>query len=173
MKAEGERLAFLGLGSNLGERRDNLLAALRILDGTEGIRVLEVSSVYETSPWGVLEQPDFLNLVALVATTRGPRGLLEACTGVEEALGRERKERWGPRVIDVDILLVDDIELEEDDLVIPHPRMLERDFVMVPLLELRPAVIIPGMGEARRHYARGDLIDARAAFRFDKEEWHG
>ncbi len=173
MGAEGERLAFLGLGSNLGERRGNLLAALRILGGMEGVRVLEVSTVYETAPWGVTEQPDFLNLVALVATTRGPRGLLAACAGVEEALGRVRGERWGPRVIDVDILLMDGIELEEDDLVIPHPRMLERDFVMVPLLELRPQVVIPGKGKARRHSACVERSEARAAFRFDKEEWHG
>ncbi len=168
-----EHLVFLGLGSNLGDRRGNLLAALRLLDGMEGVEVLEVSAVYETRPWGVPEQPDFLNLVTLVSTTRDPRGTLAASREVEEELGRVRGERWGPRVIDVDILLYDDLELREDDLVVPHPRMLERDFVMVPLLELRPRVMLPGRGEARRHFARGGREEPRVAFRFDKEEWHG
>lgn len=168
-----ERHVFLGIGSNLGERRCNLLAALRLLEGMEGVRVLEVSSVYETKPWGVSEQPHFLNLVALVSTTHDPHGMLAACREVEEKLGRVRDRKWGPRVIDVDILLMGDIELEVEDLVIPHPYMLERDFVMMPLLELRPHVMIPGKGEARRHYQRGDRKDARLAFRYDKEEWHG
>lgn len=171
-KAE-DRAVFLGLGSNLGDRRENLLAALRLLDGNEDVRVAEVSSVYETKPWGVTEQPDFLNMVALVHTSLGPRGMLAVCREVEEELGRVRGKRWGPRVIDVDILLMDDLELEEEDLIIPHPRMLERDFVMVPLLELRPRVRLPGRGEARRHFSRGDSEGARVAFRYDKEEWHG
>lgn len=157
----------------MGDRRENLLKALRLLDGKEGVCVEEVSAVYETKPWGILEQPDFLNLVALASTSRGPRGLLAACREVETELGRVRGKRWGPRVIDVDILLMGDLELEEEDLIIPHPRMLERDFVMVPLLELRPHVALPGRGEARRHYSRGDREDTRLAYRYDKEEWHG
>lgn len=173
MEARAEHQVFLSLGSNMGDRRENLLKALRLLDGKEGVRVEEVSAVYETKPWGVLEQPDFLNLVALVSTSRGPRGMLAACREVEAELGRARGKRWGPRIIDVDILLMGDLELEEDDLIIPHPRMLERDFVMVPLLELRPHVKLPGRGEARRHYSRSDREDTRMAYRYDKEEWHG
>jgi 2-amino-4-hydroxy-6-hydroxymethyldihydropteridine diphosphokinase len=168
-----EHRVFLGMGSNLGDRRRNLIAALRLLDGMEDVQVLEVSSVYETEPWGVLEQPDFLNLVALLSTTRDPYGMLAACGEVEEKLGRVRAERWGPRIIDVDILLFDDLELQEEHLIIPHPRMLERDFVMVPLLELRPQVTLPGEIGASRHFRHGDRIEARVAFRYDKEEWHG
>lgn len=173
MDARETHLVYLGLGSNLGDRRDNLLTALRLLDGMQGVEVQEVSSVYETEPWGMAEQPDFLNLVALVSTTRDPRGVLDACREVEERMGRVRGERWGPRVIDVDILLFDDLEWEEEDLVIPHPRMLERDFVLVPLRELRPELFLPGNGEAARHGGPAGGAGSRPAFRYDKEEWHG
>jgi len=168
-----EHRVFLGLGSNLGDRRENLLTALRLLDRTERVRVLEVSPVYETPPWGVLEQPDFFNLVALASTSRDPRGMLAVCMEVEEEMGRVRAERWGPRIIDVDILLFDDLELEEEDLIIPHPRMLERDFVMIPLLDLQPDIHLPGKGLASQLYEPGDREGARLAFRYDKEEWHG
>jgi 2-amino-4-hydroxy-6-hydroxymethyldihydropteridine diphosphokinase len=173
MDDKGEHRVYLGLGSNLGDRRENLLTALRLLDGMEDVRVLDVSAVYETEPWGVLEQPEFLNLVALVSTTREPRGVLAACKEVESELGRVKVERWGPRVIDVDILLYDDVELEEEDLVIPHPRMLERDFVLIPLLELQPDISLPGLGRELHSDHTGGHDGARVAFRYDKEEWHG
>jgi 2-amino-4-hydroxy-6-hydroxymethyldihydropteridine diphosphokinase len=173
MDGNEEQRVFLGLGSNLGDRRGNLLEALRLLDAMEDVRVLEVSSVYEAEPWGVLEQPDFLNLVAELATTRTPRGMLAACAEVEEKLGRIRGQRWGPRVIDVDILLYDDIKLEDEDLIIPHPHMLERDFVMVPLLELRPDMELAGERGEDLRPRQGDRQTARAVFRYDKEEWHG
>ncbi|RJP31446.1 MAG: 2-amino-4-hydroxy-6-hydroxymethyldihydropteridine diphosphokinase [Actinobacteria bacterium] len=173
MGGKEDHRVFLGMGSNLGDRRENLLSALRMLDAMEGVRILEVSSVYETAPWGMLEQPDFLNLVALVSTSRDPRGMLAACRDVEEELGRVRAERWGPRSIDVDILIFDDLQLEEEDLVIPHPRMLEREFVMVPLLELQPGYTPVGKEtEARLSDAAG-RERVRMAFRYDKEEWHG
>jgi 2-amino-4-hydroxy-6-hydroxymethyldihydropteridine diphosphokinase len=173
MDGEAEHLVYLGLGSNLGDRRANLLAALRLLDAMEDVSVIEVSSVYETRPWGMEEQPDFLNLVALTATSRGPRGMLAACGEVEDRLGRVRAERWGPRVIDVDILLYDDLSLEEDDLVIPHPRMLERDFVMVPLAELRPGTPRRLADRAHERAGGGGREKLRPAFRYGKEEWHG
>jgi 2-amino-4-hydroxy-6-hydroxymethyldihydropteridine diphosphokinase len=174
MDDKREHLVYLGLGGNLGDRRGNLLAALRLLDGMEDVRVLEVSAVYETDPWGVSQQPEFLNLVALVSTTRGPRAMLAACGEVEEELGRVvREERWGPRVIDVDILLYDELELEEENLIIPHPRMLERDFVMVPLLELQPDVWLPDRKSVSGHPGQRDRMGPRVAFRYDKEEWHG
>jgi 2-amino-4-hydroxy-6-hydroxymethyldihydropteridine diphosphokinase len=173
MGLKKEHRVFLGLGSNLGERRENLLSALRLLDAMEDVRVLEVSSVYETEPWGVLDQPDFLNLAALVSTSRDPRGMLAACRDVEDELGRVRGERWGPRVIDIDILLYDDLELEEEDLIIPHPRMQEREFVMVPLLELQPDALPRGKGYAPRYDGTGGRERVRMAFRYDKEEWHG
>lgn len=161
------------MGSNLGDRRENLLAALRLLQAKPGVRVSEVSSLYESEPWGFLEQPPFLNMVALVITERDPRGMLEACREVEDALGRVRDVRWGPRVIDVDILLYDDLEWDEEDLVIPHPLMHERDFVTVPLAELRgrqggnaPA----GDGDTCPGGGEGGL---RWFGRFEEEEWHG
>jgi 2-amino-4-hydroxy-6-hydroxymethyldihydropteridine diphosphokinase len=167
-----EHQVFLGLGSNLGDRRENLLAALRLIDGMEDVRVLEVSAVYETRPWGLLEQPDFLNLVALVASTRDPYGMLDACREVEEELGRVRTGRWGPRQIDADILLYDDLILEEEELIIPHPHMWERDFVMVPLLELRPDLPLPDGKPVSRHEDHGGGEEVRLAFRYEKEEWH-
>lgn len=173
MDDKEDHLAFLGLGSNLGDRRENLLRALRLLDGMEGMTIREVSGVYETEPWGVADQPDFLNLAALASTGRSPRGVLTACGEVEERMGRVREGRWGPRVIDVDILLYDDLIWREEDLVIPHPRILEREFVMVPLLELRPDLSLPGRGRLSRYLRREDRGKAREAFRFRKEEWHG
>ncbi len=173
MYDKGEHRVYLGLGSNLGDRRKNLLAALRLLDGMEGVRVTEVSAVYETEPWGVQEQPDFLNLVAVVSTSRSPRAMLAACGEVEKRLCRVREERWGPRVIDVDILLYDDIRVEEEDLVIPHPRMLEREFVLVPLLELQPDISLPGLGRAPRPGDNAGRDRVRLAFRYGEEEWHG
>jgi len=145
-----EHRVFLGLGSNLGDRRENILTALRLLHSMPGVTVLRVSSLYRSEPWGVSEQPDFLNLVAEVATSLDPRGMLEACREVERVMGRVRGRRWGPRNIDVDILLYDQLNWEEEDLVIPHPRMRERDFVMVPLRELTGggAAVPPGWRRA-------------------------
>jgi 2-amino-4-hydroxy-6-hydroxymethyldihydropteridine diphosphokinase len=164
---------YLGLGSNLGDRNENLLSALRILDGMEGISIEEVSSVYETEPWGVLGQPRFLNMVALASTSRSPRGVLEACMQVETELGRVRKEKWGPRVIDVDILLYGDLEVEEEDLSIPHPNLLDRDFVMVPLLELEPDISLPGKGRLSLIYRPGPAHELKKVLRYCKEDWHG
>lgn len=166
-------MVFLSLGSNLRDRRRYLLAALRLLDTREGIDILEVSPVYETDPWGVEDQPDFLNLVARASTTRDPRGVFEACREVEDELGRVRRERWGPRTIDVDILLYDDLIWEEEDLVIPHPRILEREFVVVPLLDLEPEASLPGRGRVRELYRYGKGGKARKAFAYREEEWHG
>ena len=161
------------MGSNLGDRRENLLAALRLLDDMKGMEIGETSSIYETEPWGVLDQPSFLNMVAMAHTSRDPRGVLEACREVEKEMGRVRERKWGPRIIDVDILLYDDIQLEQQDLVIPHPRMLEREFVLVPLLELRPEMSHPEVGRLSDY--PGPHIDDKAikAFEFGKEEWHG
>lgn len=141
--------AHLGLGSNLGDRLANLGRAAGLLDATEGIRVVRSSSVYETAPVGP-PQPDYLNAVLEVATTRSPRALLEACLAVEERMGRVRAERWGPRVIDVDVLTYDDERVEEAGLTIPHPRMAERAFVLVPLSEIdEDAPPAPDAGEVR------------------------
>jgi 2-amino-4-hydroxy-6-hydroxymethyldihydropteridine diphosphokinase len=143
--------AFIGLGSNLGDREENLRQALRALDATPGVQVVQASSVYETEPVGGPAQPDFLNAVVEVETVLGPRALLEACMTIERALGRDRstEQRWGPRVIDLDVLAMGDLVVTDPDLEIPHPRLAERAFVLVPLAEIAPGVVIPGLGRVR------------------------
>ena len=136
--------AFLGLGSNVGERLDNLReAAGRLRE--RGIEVRRSSRIYETAPVGGPDgQGDFLNAVIEVDTDSDARALLDACLAVEEEMGRERSERWGPRVIDLDLLTFDDQTIDEPDLVVPHPRMHERMFVLAPLLELDADPMLPG-----------------------------
>lgn len=136
--------AFLGLGSNVGERLDNLReAAGRLRE--RGIQVRRSSRIYETAPVGGPDgQGDFLNAVIEVDTDSDARALLDACLAVEEEMGRERSERWGPRVIDLDLLTFDDQTIDEPDLVVPHPRMHERMFVLAPLLELDADPMLPG-----------------------------
>ena len=137
--------AYLGLGGNLGDRLAALTEALRLLDSTPGMRRTACSSVYETEPWGVAEQPQFLNLVAVYETTLPPVGLLAVCKKVESQVGRTESYRWGPRLIDVDILLYGDqvVSVADPDLQIPHPRMTQRAFVLVPLAEIAAEAIVP------------------------------
>jgi 2-amino-4-hydroxy-6-hydroxymethyldihydropteridine diphosphokinase len=128
--------AFLGLGSNLGDRLENLQAAADALGREPGLRVVASSRVWETAPVGGPLQPDYLNAVLRVETDGTARELLEAARRVESTLGRVRAERWGARTIDVDVLLYGQERIEEPDLIVPHPRMIRRAFVVVPLLEL-------------------------------------
>jgi len=130
-------IAYLGLGSNLGDRERNLGEARRLLQEA-GASVLRASAVHETEPFGVIDQPRFLNQVVEVDWGRGPRELLGAVKAVETAVGRKATYRWGPREIDVDILLFGSDTVDEPDLVIPHPGLYERDFLLRPLAELRP-----------------------------------
>jgi 2-amino-4-hydroxy-6-hydroxymethyldihydropteridine diphosphokinase len=134
------RLGYLGLGSNVGDRRANLQAAVEGL-WVHGVQAVVASSVYETEPVGeVLDQPDFLNACVRVETDLEPEALLDACKAVERALGREPGGvRHGPRPVDVDVLLLDGVELRSERLTIPHPELVNRRFVLVPLLELDPA----------------------------------
>ena len=131
--------AFLGLGSNIGDRRATLQAAVAALPD-----LVAVSPVYETEPVGGPEQDSFYNIVVELATERTPRQLLEVCRELETAAGRVREVRWGPRTLDVDVLMVGDLTVDEDDLTVPHPRMHERNFVMAPLLDLYPEADVPG-----------------------------
>lgn len=138
------REGFLGLGSNVGERRDELQAAVEALPA-HGITVLAASSVYDTEPVGeVLDQPEFLNACLRVSTELEPIELLDACKAVERELGREAGGvRHGPRAIDVDVLLLGDLVFESDRLTLPHPEVVSRRFVLVPLLELEPELSLP------------------------------
>ena len=137
--------AFLGLGSNLGDRLRNLEKAVSLLAAHDGVRVVRSSRVYETDPVPPTPpQPEYLNAVIEIETSLDPYGLLSLCLEVEQAMGRERLERWGPRSIDLDVLIFDEREVDEPDLQIPHPRMHERGFVLIPLLELDADPPLPG-----------------------------
>ena len=136
-------VAYLGLGSNLGDRLDTLQRAVDLL-AERGARVVASSRVWETEPVGGPEdQPSFLNAAVRVETDLEPDDLLGAANAVEAALGRVREVRWGPRTIDIDVLLVDDLILDDRALTVPHPRMTDRAFVILPLLELDPDPVLP------------------------------
>jgi 2-amino-4-hydroxy-6-hydroxymethyldihydropteridine diphosphokinase len=141
--------AFVGLGSNLGDAAATLRAALQSLDQLPETRLLRASKLYRTPAWGNTEQPDFINAVALLLTTLDARTLLAGMLGIERSFGRERRERWGPRVLDLDLLLHGDAVIDEPGLHVPHPHLTERAFALLPLLEIDPEVIIPGYGPAR------------------------
>jgi len=139
--------ALLALGGNLGDARATLDRAVAgLCDGTE-IRLTARSSDYATPPWGVEDQPPFVNLCIAVVTMLAPRALLERAQAVERAFGRDRssERRWGPRTVDIDILAYDDLALATPELTIPHPRLFERAFVLVPLAEIAPARMIAGV----------------------------
>ncbi len=136
---------YLGLGSNLGDRKSFLNSAISALAPT--VQVTRRSPIYETKPWGFSDQDDFLNLVVETETELGPKQLLLLLKGIEIKLGRQARFRNGPREIDIDILLYDELELDEPGLRIPHPHMQERAFVMAPLADLTPDLAIPGTGK--------------------------
>ena len=147
------RRAHLGLGSNVGDRAAALQAAVDGLAAAEGVTPVAVSPVYETEPVGGPEQPEYLNAVVAVETDRTPRELLEIAKRLEDEAGRVPGERWGPRPLDIDVLLVGDDEVDEPDLVVPHPRLYERAFVMAPLADLDPMLapwVPPGDAGVRR-----------------------
>jgi 2-amino-4-hydroxy-6-hydroxymethyldihydropteridine diphosphokinase len=140
------RTAYLSLGANLGDREESLGRALELLDQEAGIRVQQVSSIYFTEPVGRKDQPWFANQAARLQVDSGrfsPRALLDKLLQVELELGRVRGERWGPRAIDLDLLLYGDEIVDEPELVVPHPRLSQRAFVLVPLLELDPGLVLP------------------------------
>jgi len=134
---------FLGLGSNLGDRLAHLRCAYQALAAEPGLTDLRPSSVYETAPVGLVEQPDFLNLVVVAETVLGPEELLDCALRIEADLGRERTVRWGPRVIDIDVLLLGSAAHRSARLQVPHPRLAERAFVLVPLREIAPDWRLP------------------------------
>jgi len=134
--------AYLSLGGNIGDRQDNLNQAVAILRSTEGIEVTGVSSFYETDPWGFEDQEAFLNIAVEVMTSLKPLELLKSCQYVESELKRVRLVHWGPRTIDVDILTYDDYTSQSAELTVPHPRMTQRGFVLVPLAELAPELVV-------------------------------
>ena len=137
---------YLSLGANVGDRADTLRSGIAALPAATGGRVVAVSPLYETAPWGVTDQPPFLNGAVLLETDRPPRALLERLLEVERELGRVRGRRYGPRTIDLDLLLYGDRVVDEPGLAVPHPRLHERAFALEPLLDLDPDVAVPGRG---------------------------
>ncbi len=142
-------IAYIGLGANLGERETTIAEALQRVDEDERSSVLRSTAPIETEPVGYEDQPRFLNAAARVATTRSPQELLELLLQVERELGRVRGEgpRYGPRTIDLDLLLYGDKKIDEPGIEVPHPRLHERRFVLEPLVELDPALAVPGRGQ--------------------------
>ena len=148
------RRVVLALGSNLGDRLENLQGAVDALAGTPGLEFRAVSPVYETRPVGGPEQPDYLNAVVSVDTTLPGRAILGRAQGVEEAFGRVRDVTWGPRTLDVDVIVCGDEVSADAALTLPHPRAHERAFVLAPWHDIEPDAEIPGRGRV------GDLLDA-------------
>ena len=128
--------AYLGLGSNIGDRKQQLLKAIDLIGNIKGIKVTKQSSIYETAPIGYTDQPNFLNLCLEIETELSPQQLRKHCLDIEQQLHRVREIRWGPRTLDIDILLYSDNIIETDNLSIPHPRMQERAFVLIPLNDI-------------------------------------
>lgn len=148
MSGPNRERVFLSLGGNIGDPAQAMGAALRMLDADAHTEIVAVSSLYRTPPWGKIDQPDFLNAAAELRTALPPRALLDLCLEAERKLKRVRGERWGPRLVDIDILVFGDRVIREAGLDIPHPRMLERGFVLVPLAEIAPDYRIGDMSLA-------------------------
>ncbi|QMU09938.1 2-amino-4-hydroxy-6-hydroxymethyldihydropteridine diphosphokinase [Mammaliicoccus lentus] len=157
--------AYLGLGSNIGERELQLEQAVTFLNSEEGIKVTQVSPIYETKPVGYTEQPDFLNMCIEISTELEALDLLKVCMMVEQQLHRVRNERWGPRTIDIDILLYDQSVIQSPDLEVPHPRMTERAFVMVPLNDIASNVVEP----ISKKYIWELLLNDEQVVKYNKE----
>jgi 2-amino-4-hydroxy-6-hydroxymethyldihydropteridine diphosphokinase len=134
---------WLGLGSNVGDREAILRRAIELLAAADGVSVIRTSGLYETAPWGDTNQGSFLNLAAEVSSSLEPRELLATAKRIERELGRRPRRRWGPREIDIDLLLAEGLEYDAPDLTVPHPALLLRPFVLIPLAEVAPDVLLP------------------------------
>ena len=161
-------MAALGLGSNMGDRKTYLTRAIDGLAADRSIHVEAVSAIYETPPWGYTDQPAFLNAAVMIRTGLTPRNLLETILGIERALGRVRGELWGPRTIDIDILLYGDRTVDEPGLTIPHPRIQDRAFVLFPLADILPGATVSG----RTVQEWVDAIDAEGITRLEQSGSH-
>lgn len=147
--------AYISIGSNIGERHLYLEEAIAALNNHKGTTVEKVSSIYETAPVGYIDQACFLNVVISIRTSFAATDLLAVCQEIERELGRERTIRWGPRTVDLDILLYNEEIIETVNLTIPHPRMAERAFVLIPLLEIAPMIREPISGQL---YAEKEVV---------------
>lgn len=160
------RTCFVGLGGNLGDAAANLREAFAALGRLPGTRLLRASRLYRTPAWGVTAQPDFVNAVAMIDTALAPSALLQHLLRIERDAGRHRladgSDRWGPRTLDLDLLLYGDQVIDTPGLTVPHPHLHERAFVLVPLLEIAPDTRIPGHGAAADAFAAMATGDIQA-----------
>lgn len=157
---------YLSLGANLGQREVSIIEAMGLLQASEKIQLTAVSSLYETPPWGKLDQPAFINAAAAVKTELAPLELLQICQSIEKQLGRQRHEHWGARTIDVDMLYIPGVTMDEEALKLPHPYMLQRSFVLVPLAEVAGDMVIAGKNVKEHMLALGDretILNVRPA----------
>ena len=157
------RLAYIGIGSNLDDPERQVRAAIDALTRLPRSAFVGASRLYRTAPWGKADQPPFVNAAVVVSTTLSPRELLDALLAIERAHGRVRDgERWGPRVIDLDILVYGDARIDEPGLRVPHPHLAERPFVLLPLADLDPGLEIAGLGPVRALVERIDATGCTA-----------
>ncbi|MGB4304512.1 MAG: 2-amino-4-hydroxy-6-hydroxymethyldihydropteridine diphosphokinase [Syntrophomonadaceae bacterium] len=141
-----DKTAYIALGSNLGRKRDNIARAIQLIAALPGVKSNKSSSLYETEPWGKTDQEKFLNQVIAVETSLKPAELLRELQNIEIKMGRQRKEKWGPRIIDLDILLYGNEVMDDPHLTIPHPHLRQRLFVLVPLAEIGADLQFPEDG---------------------------
>lgn len=154
-----KKRVFIGLGSNVGKKRQNLRIAGNEIRALPGVELVSISSFYLTSPWGKTDQEEFVNQVMAIATEMPPRELLRHLQNIEIKMGRQRNEKWGPRIIDLDILVYGDEVVDSQELKIPHPYMRQRLFVLVPLQEIEPDFIFPGGAKIEEVLARAIARD--------------
>lgn len=164
-------IAALGLGGNIGDPPSSMAEALHQLDAHEDCRVVAVSKLYSTPPWGKTDQADFFNCCVLVETSLEPEDLLDVCLSIERGMKRVRLERWGPRTIDIDILTYGTREQRSEKLEVPHPRMTDRGFVMMPLADIAPDLLVRGRA-VRDWLSEADTAGIRIA-RESRDWWRG
>ncbi|NJD54988.1 MAG: 2-amino-4-hydroxy-6-hydroxymethyldihydropteridine diphosphokinase [Nitrospirae bacterium] len=151
-------IVHIGIGSNIGDRQENCREAIRQL-GLQGVKVIKESSMIETEPWGVADQPRFINMAVEAETALMPSQLFIILKNIEKDMGRTAAVRWGPRVIDLDILFYDDMVLDSPELKIPHPYLQERPFVLIPLAEIAPEKVHPVLKKTMRELGSGPADD--------------
>lgn len=159
---------LISLGSNVGNRRENINKAIDMLAEYKEIQVTEISSYYETEPIGYVDQEKFINAVLSLETSYTPWKLLRLLQNIEQALKRKRSVRWGPRTIDLDIIFFGDLIIESKDLTVPHPRLTERAFVLIPLVEIMPSYIHPLTQKSLLQHLK-ELNDDKGVYRFNQD----
>jgi len=164
-------MIILGLGTNMGDREQNLQQALKLMTSDGDIGICQVSSIYETAPFGVTDQPDFLNMTVSVQTCLTPQELLHKCLAVEKEMGRIRTRHWGPRIIDIDLLFFHEVRLVSEELTLPHPEILQRAFVVIPLRDIAPTLPLANGRTATEMAHEFERIAGQEVHRRKKVAW--